>query len=105
MAIVTLTTDIGYNDYIVGAIKGQLLSADPSFNIVDITHRLSPFNYQQAAYICSNAFRHFPQNTFHIIIVNLFEAHPDHVLLAKYNGQYVACPDNGILTMIAGKKA
>ncbi len=104
MPIVTLTTDIGYNDYITGAIKGQLLSADESLNIVDITHRLSPFNYQQAAYICSNAFKQFPANTFHIIIINLFETYPHHVLLAKHNNQFIACPDNGILTMIAGKK-
>jgi len=104
MSIVTLTTDIGYNDYIAGAVKGQLLSADPSLNIVDITHTLSPFNYQQAAYICSNAFKHFPANTFHIIIINLFETYPHHVLMAKHNNQYIACPDNGILTMIAGKK-
>jgi S-adenosylmethionine hydrolase len=104
MAIVTLTTDIGYNDYISGAVKGQLLTADPSLNIVDITHTLSPFNYQQAAYVCANAFKHFPEKTFHIIIINLFETYPHHVLIAKHNDQYIACPDNGILTMIAGKK-
>jgi S-adenosylmethionine hydrolase len=104
MPIITLSTDIGYNDYIVGAVKGQLLTADPLLNIVDITNNLSPFNYQQAAYICGNAFRHFPVNTFHIIIINLFERSPGHILIARHNEQYIACPDNGILTMIAGKK-
>ena len=31
------------------------------------------FNYPQAAYICRSAFRQFPEFTYHIILVNLFE--------------------------------
>lgn len=104
MPVVTLTTDIGQNDYIVGAIKGQLLSVNPAFTIVDITHTLSPFNYLQAAYICSNAYKHFPANSMHIVLVNLFETSPQHMLLAPHNGQWLVCPDNGILTMIAGNR-
>lgn len=104
MQILTLTTDISQNDYIIGAIKGQLLTANPTLNIVDITHSLSPFNYQQAAYICRNSYKHFPPDTFHVVIVNLFEVSPSKVLLARYNDQIIACPDNGILTMITGSK-
>lgn len=103
MPIVTLTTDIGQQDYIVGAIKGQLLSADPLCSISDITHYLSQSNYPQAAYICSNAFRFYPNGTFHIILLNFFETQPLDILIAEYQGQYIICPDNGILTMIAGK--
>jgi len=102
MPVVTLSTDIGQTDYIVGAIKGQLLSADASNTIVDITHQLSQHNYQHTAYLCNNAFRHFPAGTFHIIIVNLFEALPKHMLIAEHNNQYIACPDNGILTTVCG---
>lgn len=104
MPILTLTTDIGQNDYIIGAIKGQLLSANPVLNIVDITHTLSPFNYPQTAYVCSNAYKYFPEATFHIVIVNLFESLTSHALIAQYNNQYIICPDNGILTMITGTK-
>lgn len=104
MPVLTLTTDIGQNDYIVGAIKGQLVSADASCNIVDITHHLSPYNYQQTAYISRNAYKHYPAGSFHILIVNLFESNPAHLLIAEYNQQYIICPDNGILTMITGNK-
>ncbi|HEX3024585.1 MAG TPA: SAM-dependent chlorinase/fluorinase, partial [Chitinophagaceae bacterium] len=62
MPVITLTTDIGQQDYLVGAIKGQLLSIDVAFNIHDITHYLSQSNYPQAAYVCSNAFKYFPKN-------------------------------------------
>ncbi len=104
MPIVTLSTDIGQTDYIIGAIKGQLLSADASNTIVDITHQLSQHNYQHTAYLCNSAFKHFPAGTFHIIIVNLFESLPTHMLVAEYNNQYIACPDNGILTTVCGVK-
>jgi S-adenosylmethionine hydrolase len=70
----------------------------------DITHQLSPTNYQQAAYICKNAFKYFPQQTFHVVIINFFERSPKQILFSEYNNQYIICPDNGILTMIAGAK-
>jgi S-adenosyl-L-methionine hydrolase (adenosine-forming) len=100
MAILTLTSDIGQQDYLAGAIKGQLLQINPDFNIADITHTLSPFNYPQAAYVCRNAIKNFPAFTYHIILVNLFEQKPEHLLLAFHNDQYILCADNGLLTMI-----
>ncbi|MEO6550118.1 MAG: SAM-dependent chlorinase/fluorinase [Ferruginibacter sp.] len=100
MPIVTFTSDIGQHDFLTGAVKGQLLQASPAFVIVDITHQLSPFNYPQAAYVCRNAIKNFPPGTCHIILVNLFDERPEHLLLAEHNGQYIACADNGLLTMI-----
>jgi S-adenosylmethionine hydrolase len=100
MALITLTSDIGQKDYLVGAVKGQLAQIDPSFTIMDISHELSPFNYPQAAYVCRNAIRHFPPHTFHIILVNLFEKKPEQLLLAFHNDQYLLCADNGLLNMI-----
>jgi S-adenosylmethionine hydrolase len=100
MALITLTSDIGQKDYLVGAIKGQLAQIDPGFRILDISHELSPFNYPQAAYVCRNAIRHFPPHTYHIILVNLFEKKPEQLLLAFHNEQYLLCADNGLLNMI-----
>jgi S-adenosylmethionine hydrolase len=104
MAIVTLSTDIGQGDYVVGAIKGQLLQAVPSACIVDISHQLIANNYLHAAYVCANAFTFYPAKTFHIIIINLFDKQPSHILVAPHKDQFIICPDNGILTMIAGEK-
>ncbi len=100
MPLITLTSDIGRQDFLTGAIKGQLLQVNDSFNIVDISHELSPFNYPQAAYVCRNAIKNFPQNTFHIVLVNLFDKRPDHLLLIQHNNQYIGCADNGLITMI-----
>src|SRR5882757_5540824 len=100
MALLTLTSDIGQQDYLVGAVKGQLLQLNPSFTLVDISHTLSPFNYPQAAYICRNAIKNFPPFSFHLLLVNLFEKKPEQLLLAYHQDQYILCADNGLLTMI-----
>jgi hypothetical protein len=100
MQIVTLTSDIGETDFLVGAIKGRLLQAMPEAALFDITHSLSPFNYPQAAYVCRNAMKNFPAGSFHLILVNLFDQKPTHLLLAKHEGKYIGCADNGLLTMI-----
>lgn len=100
MPLVTLTSDIGQKDFLTGGIKGQLLQVNNNFSIVDITHQLSPFNYPQAAYVCRNAIKSFPEGTMHIVMVNLFDDKPEHLLLAQHNGHYIGCGDNGLLTMI-----
>ena len=104
MALLTLTSDIGEQDYLLGAIKGQVLNILPQALIVDISHSLSPFNYTQTAYICRNAIKSFPSYTFHLLLVNLFEKKPEQLLLAYHQEQYILCADNGLLTMIVEGK-
>jgi S-adenosylmethionine hydrolase len=98
--LLTLTSDIGQQDFLVGAVKGQLLQANDGLTIVDITHQLPPFNYAQAAYVCRNAIKNFPAGSFHLVLVNLFDEKTDHLLLAEHNGHIIGCADNGLLTMI-----
>jgi len=104
MPLLTLTSDIGHQDYLVAAVKAQLLQIDPAFTIIDISHNIAPFNYPQTAYICRSAFKNFPAFTYHIILVNLFEKKPDQLLLAFHNNQYFLCADNGLLNMILEEK-
>ncbi len=104
MPLVTLTSDIGQQDYLVGAVKGRLLRINPDFQIIDISHSLSPFNYPQAAYVCRSAIKNFPEYTYHIVLINLFESKPDQMLLAFHKDQYVLCADNGLLEMILEDK-
>jgi S-adenosyl-L-methionine hydrolase (adenosine-forming) len=100
MPLLTLTSDIGEQDYLVGAVKGRLLRINPEFQIIDVTHKLSPFNYPQAAYVCRNAIKNFPEYTYHIVLVNLFESKPEQLLFAFHKDQYLICADNGLIGMI-----
>ena len=104
MPLLTLTSDIGNHDYLTGAIKARLLSINPDFRLIDISHNIAPFNYPQASYVCKNAIKNFPDFTYHIILVNLFDKNQDHLLLAFHNNQYIFCANNGLLTMILEEK-
>lgn len=104
MPLLTLTSDIGSPDYLVGAVKAQLLHINPEFQIIDISHNIAPFNYPQAAYVCRSAIKNFPAYSYHLILVNLFEQKPEQLILAFHNNQYMICADNGLLTMILEEK-
>ena len=104
MPLLTLTSDIGSRDYLVSAIKAQLLQINSDFQVIDISHNIPPFNYPQAAYICRSAIKNFPPFTFHLILVNLFDNKPEQLLLAYHKDQYLLCADNGLLTMILEEK-
>ena len=104
MPLLTLTSDIGNRDYLVSAIKAQLLQTNEHFNIIDISHQIPPFNFPQAAYVCRSAVHHFPDFSYHIILVNLFETKPVRLLLAFHKNQYYLCADNGLLPMILEEK-
>jgi S-adenosylmethionine hydrolase len=104
MPLLTLTSDIGEQDYLVGAVKGRLLRINSQFNIIDISHKLSPFNYPQAAYVSRNAIKNFPEYTYHIVLVNLFDSKPEQLLFAFHKDQYLICADNGLLSMILEEK-
>lgn len=104
MPLLTLTSDIGSRDYLVSAVKAQLLQINPEFQIIDISHNILPFNYAQASYVCRSAVKNFPPYTYHIILVNLFENKPEQLLLAYHKDQYYLCADNGLLGMITDEK-
>ncbi len=104
MNFVTLTSDIGHNDYLIGAIKAQLLQACTDAHLIDISHNIAPFNFPQASYVCRGAFQNFPEFTYHIILVNLFDKKPENLLLAFHKNQYIFCADNGLLSMVLEEK-
>ena len=67
MAIITLTTDLGYKDFYQSALKGSILNTLPDVSIVDITHEIEAFNISRAAFILKNSFKYFPAGTVHLI--------------------------------------
>ena len=95
MAIITLTTDLGYKDFYQAALKGSILSQLPNANIVDISHDISAFNIPQAAFILRNAFHYFPKGTVHLIGIDSVFNEKTRYLALKYREHYFVGSDNG----------
>ena len=103
MSIITLTTDYGFKDHFVGALKGKILSQYQEAKIVDLSHHVDQFNSSEASYLISNAYRSFPKGTVHIIGVNI-ELTPDNQHIAiEWDDHFFIAADNGILSMLIQK--
>src|SRR5256885_6415158 len=70
MAIVTFTTDFGFSDGYVGAMKGVVLSMAPDARLVDITHGIAPQDVAAGAIALAQAAPLFPRGTIHVAVVD-----------------------------------
>ncbi|MFS4481400.1 S-adenosyl-l-methionine hydroxide adenosyltransferase family protein [Hyunsoonleella sp. 2307UL5-6] len=104
-AIITLTTDFGEKDHFTGATKGAIYSELPDVNIVDISHKVSPFNIPEAAYIIQNAYSSFPDGTIHIIGIDSELNEENKHIAMKLDDHYFICANNGIMSMICSEIA
>jgi S-adenosyl-L-methionine hydrolase (adenosine-forming) len=103
MAIITLTSDLGSKDHYVAVIKAAIFAELPEVKIVDISHEISPFDIQEAAYILKNSYPYFPAGSVHIIGMN-DEKTPNSRHLAIYcDGHYFIGADNGIFSLVFDK--
>ena len=104
MAIITLTTDFGEKDYYVPAFKGEILSACPAVQLVDISNNVPAFDIGRGAFLLKNAYHHFPKRSIHV--VRVFEgsqSNPD-IIVCTYNDHFFIAPNNGILSMVFERK-
>ena len=100
MAIITLTSDLGSKDSYLASVKGSIYSQLESVRIVDITHDITPFNIQQAAYVLRNCFKDFPQGTIHIISIDDELTMKNEHLAVKANDHYFIGTDNGLFSLL-----
>jgi len=99
-AIITLTTDYGTNDHLVGTLKGVILKINPEATIVDITHNVAPFDLLDAALAIGSAYSYFPPRTIHVVVVDPGVGTERRPLLVTAENQYFVAPDNGVLSVI-----
>ena len=100
MPIVTLTSDLGNKDYYVAIIKGKILSRVPNAQLVDITHEITPFNIQEAAFVLKNTFIHFPPKTIHLVSVHAETRSDTKVVVIEHQNHYFVGMDNGLFALM-----
>ena len=99
-AIITLTTDYGTNDHLVGTLKGVILKINPDVTIVDITHGVAPYDLLDGALAIGSAYAYFPPRTIHIVVVDPGVGTERRPLLVSGDNQYFVAPDNGVLSLV-----
>jgi S-adenosylmethionine hydrolase len=100
MPMITLTSDWGWKDHYLAAVKGQIKSRLPVVELIDISHDIRPFNLKEASFIIRNAYKTFPKGTIHLIAVRTEGPGDNPHMAALFDGQYFICGDNGIFSLI-----
>ena len=100
MSIITLTSDWNSDDFYSAAVKGCILNHCPDVNIIDITHKIPPFNVAIAAFQLRYSYPHFPGGSIHIIAVNSEKSNNRPYVALKINGHYFIGNDNGIFGLL-----
>ena len=98
---VVFQTDFGSGGGAVMA--GVVRSIDPEVGTYDFTHDIEPYNIREAAYQLSTVVPYWPAGTVFVSVVDPGVGTSRTACVAKLAcGSYVATPDNGTLTMVAG---
>jgi len=102
--IITLTTDYGTNDHLVGVLKGVILKIQPDAQIVDINHSVLPYDVLDGALSIGSAYRYFPGRTVHVVVVDPGVGTPRKPIIVAANNQYFVGPDNGVMSVIYARE-
>ena len=63
MALITLTTDFGLDDWFVGTMKGVIRGLAPEAELIDITHGVARGDIRAGAFALAEAVPYFPPGT------------------------------------------
>ena len=99
--LVTLTTDFEERDPFAASMKGVLYSRCPGVQITDLSHDIPRQNVLEGALFLAGAVPYFPKGTVHVVAV----APGKRALAISIDGQFVVCPDNGVITLLAKQHA
>ncbi len=98
--MVTLTTDFGVNDHYVGTMKGVILNINPQAQIVDLCNAVQSFDILDGAITISQAYKHFPADTVHMVVVDPGVGTTRRPIIAVGEKHIFLAPDNGVLSFV-----
>jgi len=98
--VITLTTDYGTKDHLVGVMKGIILSINAEVHLVDITHGVIPYDILDGALTIGQAYKYFPPKTIHVVVVDPGVGTTRRPILVAADQHYFVAPDNGVLSSV-----
>jgi S-adenosylmethionine hydrolase len=100
--IVTLTTDFGLRDPVVGIVKGVILGICRDARLVDLSHEVRPHDIEEGALALGAAWRFFPPGSIHLAVIDPGVGSARRALGLTAGGHYFVGPDNGLFTFALG---
>lgn len=101
MAIVTFTSDFGYQDGYAAAMKGVVLAMCPGSTLVDVTHGIAARDVGGGAFALAQAAPSFPPGTVHLAVVDPGVGGSRPEVVVQTADAFFVGPDNGLLSLAA----
>jgi S-adenosylmethionine hydrolase len=99
---IVLQTDFGLKDGAVAAMKGVLISVEPTLKIYDLTHEIPAYDIWEAAYRLHQTANYWPAGTIFVSVVDPgVGTDRKSIVLKTKSGHYFVSPDNGTLSLIS----
>jgi len=103
-SLITLTTDFGLADHYVAAMKGVILSIHPQAEIIDVSHQISPYSIEEAAFVIAQTYPYYPRRTVHVAVIDPGVGTERRPILVQAAGQYFIGPDNGVFGLVCRRE-
>jgi len=97
--IIGLLTDFGVTDPYVGQVKAVLARKAPACPVVDISHRVEPYNVAQAAFFLASSYMHFPKDAVIMAVVDPGVGTSRRIAGVCIGERFLLAPDNGLLSL------
>ncbi|MEX0686834.1 MAG: SAM-dependent chlorinase/fluorinase [Balneolales bacterium] len=101
--IITLTSDFGYKDHYVSAMKAVILGIVPEVRFVDISHNIPPQDIMAGAWVIKNSAFLYPPGTVHLAVIDPGVGTERKPIIARIKDQVFVGPDNGLFSLAAGE--
>jgi S-adenosylmethionine hydrolase len=96
--LVTFTTDFGLADAYVAQLKAAVLKRCPHALLIDVTHQVPRHDVLCGSITLERAVEGFFPGTVHVAVVDPGVGSDRRILVTNVGGQWVVCPDNGLIT-------
>ena len=96
---VTLTTDFGWRDPYVAAMKGVIASFCPEAAVTDLSHCIGAQRITEGALFLAAALPWWPRRTIHVTVVDPGVGSSRQPVVIWAGGHILVGPDNGLFTL------
>lgn len=103
--MIVLFTDFGSRDPYVGQVKARLAQTAPDEVVVDLLHDVPEFNPHAGAHLLAAFAPEFPAGSVFLAVVDPGVGTPRQALVVETGDRWFVGPDNGLLSVVAGRNA
>jgi hypothetical protein len=96
-------TDYGWHDPYVGQVKAVLASLAPGVPVIDLLHAVPDFNAHAGAHLLAALSRDLPAGAVVLAVVDPGVGGPREAVVVEAEGRFYVGPDNGLLSVLAGR--